>query len=185
MAKIQQLRSLAELNFCERCFEYYKALIEPSIKALLAKPLNDWVWVEDQITQMVMKSEGVFKTEEIIIPDKGEEEKYANQIDVKRFREIYSNRWGFKRKIDYLHEKGILQESSYKLLDKARKARNKIHGEPFLTELTEQDYALFSVANKIVSQLWRVVLFKGNEEFNSAVKSNAEKVAEWALSKIG
>jgi hypothetical protein len=72
-----------------------------------------------------------------------------------------------------------------KLLDRARKARNKIHGEPILTELTEQDYALFSVANKIVSQLWQVVLFEGNEEFNSMLKLNAEKVAEWALSKIG
>lgn len=182
MGMIQDLRRFAELNLCEPCFQKYKALIEPNIKALLSKPLNDWVWVEDQITQMVMKSEGVFKTEEIIIPAKGEEEKFANQIDVKKFREI--NSWGFKRKIDYLHKKGILQEPSYKLLNKAREARNKIHGEPFLTELTEQDYALFSMANTVVSQIWRVILFKQNTELDSILMSNAEKVAELFLSKI-
>ena len=96
MDKIQRLRSLAELNFCKRCFELYKALIEGSIKTLLTKPLNDWAWIEYQITQMVMKTEGVFKTNEIIIPDRNEVEKYADQIDVKKFREI-NGTWSFQK----------------------------------------------------------------------------------------
>lgn len=179
MNKIKELRNLAELNFCERCFQYYRALIEPSIKEFLAKPLNDWLWVENQITQMAMKQKGVFRTKEIIIPNKGEEEKFANQIDAEKFRE--TNRWSFKKKIDYLHAEGILQDFSYKVLDKARHARNKIHGEPILTELTEQDYALFSVANAIVSQLWRPTLFEDKAEIDSFLKNNAEKIAELFL----
>jgi cell fate (sporulation/competence/biofilm development) regulator YlbF (YheA/YmcA/DUF963 family) len=90
----------------------------------------------------------------------------------------------FKDKIDYLHKNGILQDSSYSLLDKAREARNKIHAEPILAELSEEDYALFSMASWITSQIWSAIRFDLEEEIIPNVKSNTEKVAEQWLKTL-
>ena len=171
------------MNLCEKCFQKYKALIEPSIKGYLSQPLSDWRQAESEITQIVMKTKGVFKGNTWVLSfNKGEEEKAANYIDVKAFREIEWMR--FIDKIDYLHKNGILQDSSYKVLDKARKARNKIHAEPILAELSEEDYALFSMASWITSQIWSAIRFDWEEDISSNIRSNAEKVAEQWLSRI-
>ena len=84
----------------------------------------------------------------------------------------------FKAKIDYLHKNGILQDSSYSILDKARDSRNKIHTEPILAELSEEDYALFSMASWITSQIYTVIKFDLEEKIITNIKSNTEKVAE-------
>lgn len=60
MRTIKDLRKLAELNFCDRCFQEYKALIEPTIEGWLLVPLADWRQIDSEITQMVMKNEKVF-----------------------------------------------------------------------------------------------------------------------------
>jgi hypothetical protein len=183
MVTIEYLRSLAELNLCKNCFQKYKALIEPTIKNWLAKPLSDWRQAESYITQMAMKTQGVFKGKTWVISfNKGEEEKVADYVDVKAFREV--EKWGFKRKIDYLHKKGILQDSAYRLMDMARVVRNTIHEEPLIAELSEQDYALFSVASAITSQIWSALMIDWGEDISSNIKSNAEKVAEQWLSQV-
>lgn len=183
MVTLGYLRSLAELNLCENCFQKYKALIEPTIKNWLAKPLSDWRQAESYVTQMAMKTKGVFKGKNWVISfNKGEEEKVADYVDVKAFREV--EKWGFKRKIDYLHKKGILQDSAYRLMDMARVVRNTIHEEPLIAELSEQDYALFSVASAITSQIWSALMIDWGEDISSNIRSNAEKVAEQWLSRI-
>jgi len=183
MRTIEALRKFAELNLCKDCFWKYKALIEPTIKIWLSQPLSDWRQAESQITQMVMKTKGVFKGKTIIISlDKGDEDKCANQLDVKAFRRI--EKWGFKQKIDCLHENGILQDSSYRLLDRAREVRNKIHVEPVVAELSEQDYILFSMASAITSQIWSAMMQGWEENISANIRSNAEKVAEQWLSRI-
>lgn len=90
----------------------------------------------------------------------------------------------FKDKIDYLHKNGILQDSSYRLLDKAREARNKIHAEPVLAELSEEDYILFSMASWITSQIWSAMRFDWEEGIITNIKSNTEKVAEQWLKTL-
>lgn len=183
MVTIEHLRKLAELNLCKDCFWKYKIMIEGNIKILLSQPLSDFRQAESQVTQMVMKTKGVFKGKTWVLSfNKGEEEKVADYIDVKAFRKI--EKMGFKDKIDYLHEKGILQDSSYKLLDKAREARNKIHVEPIVAGLSEQDYTLFSMASWITSQIWSAMMIDWEEEIITNIKSNTEKVAEQWLKTL-
>jgi cell fate (sporulation/competence/biofilm development) regulator YlbF (YheA/YmcA/DUF963 family) len=130
-----------------------------------------------------MKAKGVFKGKTWVLRfNKGEEEKVVDYIDVKAFRRIEKMR--FKDKIDYLHKNGILQDSSYTLLDKAREARNKIHTEPILAKLSEKDYALFSMASWITSQILSAIRFDGEEEIITNIKSNTEKVVEQWLKTI-
>jgi len=177
MRTIEDLRKLVELNLCKDCFWKYKAIIEPTIKGWLSQPLSDFRQAEAQITQMVMKTEGVFKGKMWVLSfEKDEEEKVAEYIDVKAFRKIEKMR--FKDKIIYLHKKGILQNSSYRLLDKAREVRNKIHVEPIVAGLSEQDYALFSMASAITNQLWSAMRFDWEDEIITIIESNTEKVAE-------
>jgi predicted GNAT family acetyltransferase len=177
MITIEYLRKLAELNLCEDCFLKYKEIIEPNVQEYLSQPLSDFRQAESQITQMVMKAEGIFKDKRWILSfNKGEEEKVAKYIDVKGFRKI--EKMGFKDKIDYLRKKGILQDCSYRLLDKAREARNKIHAEPILAAMSEKDYTLFSMASWITGQIWSAMRFDWEEEIVTNIKSNTERVAE-------
>ncbi len=156
-------------------------LIEGTIKNWLSQPISDWRQAESYVTQMVMKTKGVFKGKTIIISlDEGDEEKCADEVDVKAFREI--KKWTFKWKIDFLYKNGILQDSSYKLLDKAREIRNTIHDE--FAELSEQDYTLFYIANAITSQIWSAMMIDWGEDISTNLRSNAEKVAEQWLSRI-
>jgi hypothetical protein len=177
MITIEYLRKNAELNLCKDCFRKYLAIIEPSIKRYVSQPLYDFRQAESQITQIVMKTKGVFKGEMWVLSfNKGEEKEVDDYIDVKAFRKIEKMR--FKDKINYLHKKGILKDSSYSILDKAREARNKIHTEPILTGLSEEDYALFSMASWITSQIYTMIRFDMGEEITTNIKSNTEKVTE-------
>jgi hypothetical protein len=183
MMTIEYLRALAQLNLCENCFQKYKMLIEPSIRGYLSKPLNDWREAETEITQLVMKTKGIFKGDMWVLSfDDSEEEKVAQYLDVKAFRKI--ERWRVKERIDYLYENGIIQDYSYKVLDKARKARNKIHEEPSFVQISDEDYALFSVANWIASQILSTYRVVWGEGISAKIRSNAEKVAEQWLSQI-
>jgi hypothetical protein len=177
LSTIEYLRKNAELNLCYDCFKKYQAVIEPSIIQYLAQPLDDFRQAESQITQIVMKSRGVFRGDIWVLSmSEGDEEKVEDDIDVKMFRDIV--KWSFKRKIDYLHKKGILLDSSYFILDKARDARNKIHSDPIVAELSVEDYALFSMANGIASQIITALRFEKGEEVTSNLLSKTEKVAE-------
>lgn len=152
-------------------------MIEPSIIHYLAQPLDDFRQAESQITQIVMKTRGVFRGDIWVVSmDEGDEEKVEEDIDVKAFKAIEN--WSFKRKIDYLHKNGILQDSSYNILDKAREARNKIHSDPIVTGLSIEDYALFSIANGIASQIYTAFRFDRGEEETTNLVSKTEKVAE-------
>jgi len=181
MKTIEDLRKVAELNLCGSCFQKYKTLIEPTIRDWLSKPLGDWSVVESQVTQMVMKNEGVFKGKTIFISlDAGSNEKYSDEVDVKAFQKI--EKWNFKRKIDYLHKNGILEDSSYRFLDKARKVRNRIHNE--FAQFSEQDRTLFYIANMVTYQIWSATMVDWEEGISTNFKSNAEKVAEECLLKL-
>jgi hypothetical protein len=130
-----------------------------------------------------MKTRGVFKGDTRVLSfGKDEEEKVAEYVDVKAFREI--EKMGFKEKIVYLHKNGILQDSSFRLLDKARETRNKIHVEPLLAGLSDDDYALFSMASWITSQIWSVLTIDWGRDISANIRANTEKVAEQWLSQV-
>lgn len=181
LVTIEQLRRLAELNLCPDCFRRYKIIIEPSIVLYLSQPLYDWRIAESQITQVVMKTKGIFKSDiTVLLIDEGDEEDVSSEVDVKEFRKI--EKMSFKSKIKYLHDNGIIQNSSYIILDKARGARNKIHAEPNLVELSSEDYALFSMASWISNTIWISVLDR-SEKIATQIRSNTEKAAELWLKK--
>ena len=181
MKTIEDLRKIAELNLCESCFQKYKMLIEPTIRDWLSKPLSDWSEVESYVTQIVMKINGIFKGKLIFISlDEGSNEKYSDEVDVKAFKKI--GRWSFKKKIDYLHDNGILKESSYRFLDTARKVRNKIH-DPY-APYSEQDRTLFHIANVITYQIWYATMIEVGEDTSNNLKSKAEKIAEQYLENL-
>ena len=166
------------MNLCESCFQKYKMLIEPSIRDWLSKPLSDWSEVESHVTQIVMKTKGIFKGELIFISlDEGSNEKYSDEVDVKAFQKIET--WSFKRKIDYLHENGTLKDSSYRFLDSARKVRNRIH-DPY-AHYSEQDRTLFYIAKVITYNIWCATMIEMGEDISNNLKSNAEKFAEQSL----
>lgn len=180
MRNIQDLRKLAELNLCSECFLKYKALIEPNVKEWLFKPLSDWRTVESYVTQMVMKLKGIFKGDSIFISlDEGDDEKYTDEVNAKAFRKI--KRWGFKQKIDFLHDEGILLDSTHRFLDKVREVRNTIHDE--YAELSEKDLALFYMASAITSQIYMATMYPMASVTSNFV-ANAEKVAEQLLLNI-
>ena len=182
MRTIEDLRKLAELNFCERCFQEYKAFIEPTIQStiqsLLLVPLADWVQTESEITQIVMKHKGVFKGTAIVLTLGKDENASASMVDVASFKRI--KRWTFKQKIDYLRSNGILQEFSYQLLDKARETRNRFHD---LIAFSEQDYDLFHLAFIVTYQIWTATMLEQNE-ISIRLKSDAEENAKQWLQKI-
>lgn len=178
MGIIEDLRKKAELNFCERCFQEYKAMIEPTIQGLLLVPLADWRQIESEITQMVMKNEGIFKSKSIIISLGVDEKENSEVVDVQAFVKI--KRWSFSHKIKYLHKNGILQNSSYQLLDKARETRNRLHE---LFGFSQQDYALFRVAYVITNQLLTAMMIE-QKDIGDWLKSDAEKAAEQCLKKL-
>lgn len=180
---IEHLRKLAELNLCDNCFQKYKAFLEPTIQStiqsLLLRPLADWIETESEITQMVMKNKGIFKGEIIVISLGNEESEVADMVnDVKAFRKI--KKWRIKDKIDYLHDTGILQDSSYELLDKAREARNRLHD---LIAFSEQDYALFRLAYIITNQIWNATMTE-QKEISIGLKTDAERKAKQWLEKL-
>ncbi|UCE16180.1 MAG: hypothetical protein JSV12_00740 [Candidatus Bathyarchaeota archaeon] len=179
---LKRLRKIAELNLCENCYEKYKAILEPSIKQWLFQPLPDWRAVESYITQMVMKLEGVFKTDVIFISlDEDSNEKYANEVDVEAFQKIKYG-WSLRDKIKYLKKMGILHDFSYNLLDRVREIRNRIHDEFY--EFSENDLILFHWARTITSQIHWATMFPLNKETSENVRSNAEKLAEQLLQKL-
>jgi len=58
--RIEKLRKHAELNLCKECFEKYKAVIEPSIRQLVANPLAGWPETEVLLTAIIWKDKGAY-----------------------------------------------------------------------------------------------------------------------------
>jgi hypothetical protein len=173
---VEHLRKMVELNFCNTCFEKYKEFIEPTIQgtiqSLLSRPLADWIEIESEITQIVMKSKGVFKGSAIVITLGKEDSEVAKMVDVKAFKAI--KKWPFFDKIKYLYEIGILQDASYKLLDKARETRNRLHD---LIAFTDSDYELFHSALLITNQIWTTAMFE-QKDISIGLRKEVEKSAK-------
>jgi len=175
------IRKLVEQNFCDKCSQKYKEFIEPSIQlriqSLLMVPLADWVQTESDITQIVMKHKGVFKGTAIFISLGKDVDKFSNMVDIEAFKKIKQG-WSFKKKIDYLHSNGILQENTYQLLDNAREIRNKIH-EMF--GFSEPDYVLFHLAHVVSYLIWTAICEQNT--YSDSFRANAEQLAKQWLEK--
>lgn len=181
---LKTLRKHAQLNLCPDCYNKYLATIEPSIESMVLDTFYSWRATESCITQMVMKHKGVFKSDFWFISlDKDDNSKFADQIDAKIFNKI--KRWGFQRKIDYLHKAGVLQEACYRFLDRVNDVRNRIHDDPNISKFTEQDLVLFSYAHAIADKIYLTMRFDLEEEISNKTLSDTEKFAEQLLKRFG
>lgn len=176
--EINKLRGIAKLNLCKECYNKYTALIEPNIIPL-SQPLPNWRGAESTLTQLVMKHEGVFKSDIIFISiDENMDEKWPGQVDVIAFNKI--KMWSVKKKLDYLRKHEILKQASYNFLNKVRKIRNKIHEEYY--DFSEEDMRLFRYARAITDQISGAIMYDMPEDLSVAMISRAEKLAEQLLS---
>ena len=178
------LRSVAKLNLCEKCYETYLALIEPTAKEFLLVPLSDWGEIESNITWMTLKSKGVFKKENHLVLELDEDESgegYSEIVDVEALREIQQE-WGFMKKVRYLHEQGILKPFSFKLLIKLSKIRNKLH--KYAYRFTERELELFSQAKPLFTSLGFAVLWTRDQNKLKQIIEGVEKQAEKLLSQM-
>lgn len=178
--KIEQLRLQAKLSLCDKCKPVYTSMIEPEIIELVRSYFNDWKDIELRITNLVMKFEGVYKTDLIVNTIKSKENKKYNYVDYEKFKKI--EREGFEDKIKCLKKKGILQKHSYKLLDLVRLRRNKIHkpSESFVTS----DFVAFSYGAHITHNIWLSIFGKFDESISKRLQEGAEKQAELYCSLI-
>ncbi len=178
MGIIEELRKKAKLNFCDRCFQEYKALIEPTIEYLLSFPFADWRQVESEVTQMVMKKTGIFKGKKFVYNlTKNVDGKYVDCVDEEALRANKKTLNSFYNKIVYLRDEGILKESSFKLLNDARKIRNNMHN---VSGFSEKDYDLFYVAHAITNQIWFAMMAEQKDDIPTCI-SKSEKIAEQYL----
>lgn len=180
---LEQLSRSAELNFCEKCFRVYKALIEPSIKLMLFKPMAQWREVESYVTQMLAKAMGVVKGDLGIISlgefvDKRTDEELANRFDVdpKAFRKI--EKWGFKSTVKYLKDKGVPQKHSHSFLYMISDIRNRIHTA--FDEFSEKDLEVFRLADALEFQVRHNTMWVRNipEEAVIRTRASIEAVAQ-------
>ncbi len=177
---IEDIRKLAESNMTPECYKTYLAIIEPNIKAIIPNYLKDWQNVEGYITMIVMRHMGIFKTSfSFISIDDDAEEIHGDQLNVTEFRKI--KKWTFKQKIEYLNKEGILKENSYKLLDKLREKRNRIHEMDAV--FSEKDLQEFSMAHSIIFYIHLTQQPIRVEEQNR-MRDLAEKWAEESLKVI-
>ena len=175
---LDYIREIAKINLCEQCFQKYKQIIEPSLEEWRSNPLHSWNHIEMLIKITVMKLEGVYKTESIFW-DLDEDEEKSGEVDVRAFRKI--EKWSMKRKLECLKRHGVLEDNAYKLLNIARKRRNKIHG--VFSGISEDDYKLFNATIPVVNSLFIGTVYPPPIEDIDLI-SESEKIAEKLLSNL-
>lgn len=178
---LEQLRLDAELNLCEKCYGVYLSFIEPNIRELIVKRLDDWRSTESDITQMVMKHRGVFKTDVWIIFIGEWDDKYHEDVDKDLFYK--TKKWPVWKKIKYLKNNELLPEACYRLLDKARERRNMIHEDPLVYRFTDKDLDLFSQAHNVSAILLQVMRTNLPEDIQERMIKNCETASKRYLEK--
>lgn len=177
---INYLRKVAELNLCESCYDKYLSILEPSIESWILNPLADWRTVEMCITQMLMKSKGVFKSDIRLISIDYDSNALADTVDLKRFREL--KRWGFKRKINYLNKHGILPSPVHIFLCNVSYIRNNIHD--YIHKFSEQDLLLFKQASELAFLIFQAYVLNPPKELETSLRADAEKYADKLLNEL-
>jgi hypothetical protein len=162
----EKLRKLAELNFCKDCYFKYLALIHPEIDHILSEPISDWRQTEHNIDILWIKAKGLYdiKDSQVFSPHKNAFQKAENE-----------KLWV---KLKFLKEKGILQNFTYKLLDKVSKKRNKIHS---LYKFSEKDYRSFRLAKAFTDALITPIIFDLQDEIWKKQLANNEELVQWLL----
>jgi hypothetical protein len=183
LTTIDGLRKLAELNLCPKCFQKYKMLIEPTVSNYLIAPLQEWRRAEMYITQVTMRMAGAYTSDISVIPSTTDSEDmgdFSNLVNEKTYRKV--KRWSFKNKIDYLYEKGFLDEASYSFLIHAKNIRNRIHDE--FAQFSKNDLMMLERAQVLASQFFYVTITSNDAKISESIKENAELIAKELLNNF-
>lgn len=148
---LEQLRRLAQLNMDKKHYDVYLDLIEPNIKSMLKDYLKGWQDLETLVTRTVLRVKGAYKNKmEIILSDYDDPSKYEDYIEISVYKQV--KKMKFAIKIKFLHEKKIIGDSTYQLLDFLRERRNKIHSTEHAFSEIERE--AFSIANSIMGWIY-------------------------------
>jgi len=179
---IEELREFAKLNMDEKCFKTYCQLIEPNIKQIIRNYFGGWNSIESDITQIIMRVNGVYKTSTSVIFDVGDDRnKFLDSVDLEKYKKF--EKLTFKRKIDFLLKKKTIGKNTHKLLDFLRKKRNKIHN--FDGYLSDEDRRWFAVGLSVIVDVYYAVAssnLKSNER--GGLSGNAEKIATRIMKEL-
>lgn len=179
---VDELREFAKLNMDEKCFEKYLSLIEPNIKSIIRKYFGGWNSIESDITQILMRVNGVYKTSTSVMFDIGDDKnKFRDLVDLEKYKKF--EKLTFKRKIDLLLKKKIIGKNTHKLLDFLRKKRNKIHN--FDGYLSDEDRRWFGIRLSVITGVYYGVAssnLKSNKR--NDLSGNAEKMASQIMKEL-
>ena len=180
--RIDTLNKLAELNFCENCYEKYTQLIEPSIQKLMASPLAGWPETETYLTAIIWKDSGAYDLGTTVLVDFDFQEiddLPSEKVNKTLLLEI--KKWPFSKKLAYLKKRKITTQNIHKLFDEARQTRNMIH--KFNYEFSEDDLELLRVTSNVAAQIQSVYCFKNLEPIKQRTMESLEESSKLILKK--
>lgn len=170
----------------ERCYQVYKAIIEPNIKAMIESYFKDWQTIEMQVTGIMMKHKGVFTTRQIVISIDEKDQDFSLIRDADEFRKL--KRMFFSKKIGYLLDNGLISQPIFDLLSHLSKRRNKVHDYDGI--LTEDDRILFAAGAGLLQPTWIAGTIEEEKESmkysiehsNEAAKQLLKAIKDWEAS---
>lgn len=163
----EKLKKLAEINFCEDCYNKYLLLIQGEIEYLLSEPIADWRQTEHNIDVLWIKAKRLYDLKSSMFHPN------ANAFQKAKEEKLW-------KKLKFLRANGIINNFTYKFLDKVSTKRNKIHS---LSKLSKEDYILFREANAITSIMNPIIIFDLKEPWHKQQLDYVENRAKWLLEK--
>lgn len=148
---LSDIRLELEEELCAKCYREYLKIIEPRIKSLIENYFRDWQYIESIVTLLAMNAAGIFKHKMGYrdVEKESAEDFGDDLLDPIIYEKIKS--MSFKQKIDYLHMKGVIGDSLYKVLNRFRRTRNRIH--QYSGVISEEDRTNFARIHAIVAPL--------------------------------
>ena len=182
VSRISELDALAKMNLPdERCYQVYKAMIEPNIKSMIESYFKDWQNIEMQVTSMVMKLKDIFTTSQIVTSMGERNQDFSLVKDAKQFHKI--KRTNFSVKLECLLVNGIISPKMYDLLMHLAKRRNKIH--EYNGIFTEDDRILSAAGASLLHPTYLSTCFPSERDvWQYSIELN-DKAAAQLLKTIG
>ena len=166
----EKLKKMAELNFCETCYQKYVMLIHGQVEHLLSEPLFDWTQTEDNINKLWIKAKGYYKQRTdstVFSPSK-------TAFNRARGEKLW-------KKLDFLKREKIIGDSFYRFLEKVSDRRNKVHPP---SKFSKQDYVLFREARGLTDTILMPIIFDLKDDRWKRLLTNVENHAKQVLSKL-
>lgn len=161
VSTVTQLAANAKLNLRhEDCWHVFTSIIQPQIEQLLSSYFTDWQKIEEDVTAIVMKHNGLFTTRQIITRIGDDVKECPELTDVEQFRRI--KRTSFGSKLCYLLRNNLISRPIYDLLSNLAKRRNKIH--EYAEVLTDDDRSLFSYGYSLLHATYMARCFESERD---------------------